>query len=597
VSRPLDDARRRLEDASRGLEALRRASGAEPRSPAEGAEEAAGLRAALEQSRRALEDRSRELESAKARVRELERERAEAPPRAPSADPALEERARRAEEELLRARAAFTQENAGLSGRASLLQAEMVRLESLRRKAEEAAQNAETSRHGVEETLRRELRDAHAAVDRAAVEAGAREARAQAEVQAVQRRLEAALNRLQQLERDRRVEHEKLRAERERLAAALQRAAAAHAALRREVLETREAGDSREAALAARVGSLEIALARAQGEVAALNAAAAARAAGAPDPVLEERALRAEEEVRRLRLAPPPIDPLAAALEKRAQRAEAELRRLLSAPPPADPRAAELEARARRAEDELRQLRAAPPPPPPAPAPAPAAPAPRPSLAGGRTWARLVSRLRPAVETAYAQLRGLSATVPLDEDERRSLRRAASALAGLTDAVLLLERYLDDGPDGVAGPILPALERAVADWRPALEKRGCALELEAETVLPDAGRDLEDLRLVFDQLLRNAVESLPSGARLTITAGRSANGGARVSFEDDGRGLPVEARATPFEPLQESRPGRLGLGLALVRRALRRWGGDAVLETPLAGGARVVLLFAPAPDA
>jgi len=537
VSRPLDDARRRLEDAARGLEALRRASGAEPSGGGSGdAEAAAGLRAALEQSRRALEDRSRELEDAKARVRELERERVALMAREAAPDaPALEERARRAEEELQRARAAFAQENAGLSGRASLLQAEMVRLESLRRKAEEAAQNAETSKRGVEETLRRELRDAHAAVDRAAVEAGAREARAQADVQAVQRRLEAALNRLQQVERERRVEHERLRGERERLATALQRAAAAHAALRRELLETGEAADSREHALAARVESLERALAREREENAQLAAAAmftAKTAAQAPLP-------------------PAPV-------------------------PPAPVAPAPVES---------------------VPLPRPPAPAARPSLVGGRTWARLVARLRPAVETAYAQLRGLSATVPLDEEERRTLRRAASALAGLTDAVLLLERYLDDGPDGVAGPILPALERAVADWRPALEKRGCALELNAEPALPDAGRDLEDLRLVFDQLLRNAFEALPPGSRLRVSAVRSDAGGVKISFEDDGRGLPVEARVSPFEPLMESRPGRLGLGLALVRRALRRWGGDAVLESPLAGGARVVLLFAPAPRA
>jgi signal transduction histidine kinase len=641
MSLPLDDARRRLEDAARGLESLRRATGGEPASPAE-VETGTGLRAALEQSRRALEDRSRELELAKARVRELERERVELMARAGPTDAALAERARRAEDELQRARAALTQENAALSGRSSLLQAEIVRLESLRRKAEEAAQNAESSRHGVEETLRRELRDAHAAVDRAAVEAGAREARTQAEVQAVQRRLEAALNRLQTVERDRRVEHEKVRAERERLAVALQRAAAAHAALRKELQQTVETADLKETAAKTRIESLERTLARVAEENAQVAAAAEivgaykiegtradleertiraeerARLAQeevdrlrtappAPDEakaVLAERLRLAEDEIKRLRAAPPPADPQRAAFEERARLAEAELDRLKNAAAPVDPMRKILDERVRRAEEQLALLNSmsqvvspfsTPAPQAPAAAPAPApVPTARPSLSGGRTWARLVARLRPAVDTAYAQLRGLSATVPLNEDERRSLRRAASALAALADAVLLLERYLDDGPDGIAGPILPALERAVADWRAPLEKRGCALSFTAEAVLPDAGRDLEDLRLVFDQLLRNAAEALPSGANLAVFAGRSQNGGVRVVFEDDGRGLPVEERATPFEPLQESRPGRLGLGLALVRRAMRRWGGDAILETPLAGGTRVVLLFAPA---
>ncbi len=240
--RPLEEARRGLERAARGLEALRLAAGLEENSDAS-SPPAAGLRAALEQSRRALEERGRDLEAARARIKELESAlSAPAAAAAPDTDAAL--RAVRAEEELRRARASLAQENASLAGRASLLQAELVRLEALRRKAEEATQEAERGRRGVEETLRRELRDAHAAVDRAAVDAGAREARAQAEVQAVQRRLEAALNRLRQLER-------------ERLAGALQRAAAVNASLRRELKDSAAEADSRERLLAARLEALE----------------------------------------------------------------------------------------------------------------------------------------------------------------------------------------------------------------------------------------------------------------------------------------------------------------------------------------------------
>ena len=254
--RPLEEARRGLERAARGLEALRLAAGLKSTTEENPAPAAAGLRAALEQSRRALEERARELEAARMRIKDLESAlSAPAAAAAPDTDAAL--RAVRAEEELRRARASLAQENASLAGRASLLQAELVRLETLRRKAEEAAQESERGRRGVEETLRRDLRDAHAAIDRAAVEAGAREARAQAEVQAVQRRLEAALNRLRQLERERRVEGEKVRAERERLAAALQRAAAVNAALRRELKDGAAEADSRERALSARLDALK----------------------------------------------------------------------------------------------------------------------------------------------------------------------------------------------------------------------------------------------------------------------------------------------------------------------------------------------------
>ena len=239
VGMRLDDARRSLEGASSALSAMRREGGATESGP-EG-EAAAGLRAALEASRRALEEKARALETAQASVRSLEREREELLRRAadPHADPELAERARRAEAETLKSRQAAAAEAAALNGRVSLLQAEMVRLDSLRRKAEEAVQQGELTRRQVEDALRWELRSAHAALDRAAHEAGAREARMQGDLQALEKKLDAALVRTEQLSREQRGERERWRTERARLAATLQRASAVHAALRREISELR----------------------------------------------------------------------------------------------------------------------------------------------------------------------------------------------------------------------------------------------------------------------------------------------------------------------------------------------------------------------
>ncbi|UPT72653.1 MAG: hypothetical protein M0D55_11905 [Elusimicrobiota bacterium] len=130
-------------------------------------------------------------------------------------------------------------ETAALSGRLSIQQAELVRLSALRRKAEEAVEQGELTRRDVEEALRRDLRATHSALDRAAAEAGAREARAQADIQGLTRRLEAALTRTEQVSREHQAERERWRVERSRLASSLQRAAAVHAALRREIAELR----------------------------------------------------------------------------------------------------------------------------------------------------------------------------------------------------------------------------------------------------------------------------------------------------------------------------------------------------------------------
>src|SRR5581483_8711310 len=89
--------------------------------------------------------------------------------------------------------------------------------------------------------------------------------------------------------------------------------------------------------------------------------------------------------------------------------------------------------------------------------------------------AELVSRLKPAAAAAHERLRELAESAELPAPERAALRRASSALAGLADAVVLLERYLDDGPAGEPGVLGPALERAAADWQPALARKECRL--------------------------------------------------------------------------------------------------------------------------
>lgn len=236
----IEDARRSLEGAARALAALRRESGT-----GEETQAAPGLNAALDAAHRSLEDKVRELEAARARIRELEREREESSARSAGARPdaGLVERVQKAEAEALKTKQAAAAEAAAMSGRLSIQQAEFVRLNSLRRKAEEAAEQSELRRREVEDALRRDLRTVHAALDRAAAEAGAREARAQGDVQNLTRRLEAALTRTEQLSREQQAERERWRAERQRLTLTLQRASAVHAALRRTIAELRGVPD------------------------------------------------------------------------------------------------------------------------------------------------------------------------------------------------------------------------------------------------------------------------------------------------------------------------------------------------------------------
>ncbi|MFI5363938.1 MAG: ATP-binding protein [Elusimicrobiota bacterium] len=102
--------------------------------------------------------------------------------------------------------------------------------------------------------------------------------------------------------------------------------------------------------------------------------------------------------------------------------------------------------------------------------------------------------------------------------------------------------------------------------------------------------------MLLHHILRNVLVGVPRGGRLPVRAARGPEGGVKLEFSDDGPGFPGDWLARRFEPFAAPRRGRAGLGLSLVRRTLRRWGGDAEASNgPSGRGARLTQIFAPPP--
>ena len=75
------------------------------------------------------------------------------------------------------------------------------------------------------------------------------------------------------------------------------------------------------------------------------------------------------------------------------------------------------------------------------------------------------------------------------------------------------------------------------------------------------------LRRILDNLLRNAIESLPpSGGTVTLETTRGPKGGVRVIVADTGRGMTEEELTRAFEDFHTTKAGGTGLGLSVVRR-------------------------------
>ena len=98
-----------------------------------------------------------------------------------------------------------------------------------------------------------------------------------------------------------------------------------------------------------------------------------------------------------------------------------------------------------------------------------------------------------------------------------------------------------------------------------------------------------EVQQVLINLLLNAFDATANGGdpgdrRIQVTT-RAERGRVMVCVRDHGPGVPDEIRARLFEPFNSTKPGGLGLGLAISRSIARRFGGDLTVENHPEGGA------------
>jgi len=116
-------------------------------------------------------------------------------------------------------------------------------------------------------------------------------------------------------------------------------------------------------------------------------------------------------------------------------------------------------------------------------------------------------------------------------------------------------------------------------------------ETQRVTIAQDLPEDLEinaDRRRigsVLSNLLLNALEVMPSGGRIHITA-KTTDTAVVIRVQDTGPGVAPAIRDRLFEPfVTAGKPNGWGLGLASARHMLTEHGGDIWYESPPGGGA------------
>ena len=113
--------------------------------------------------------------------------------------------------------------------------------------------------------------------------------------------------------------------------------------------------------------------------------------------------------------------------------------------------------------------------------------------------------------------------------------------------------------------------------QPEAREAGVSLELATGAALPRVRADRLLIEQVALNLVRNAIDAVEGLAderrRVTIATGVDARGDAELCVADLGDGVPEEARERLFDAFVTTKPGGLGLGLAICRSVIEAHGG------------------------
>jgi PAS domain S-box-containing protein len=120
--------------------------------------------------------------------------------------------------------------------------------------------------------------------------------------------------------------------------------------------------------------------------------------------------------------------------------------------------------------------------------------------------------------------------------------------------------------------------------------RGIVVEAETPLTLPTVMADRDQLKQVFFNITRNAIDAMQPGGRLKIRS-RADDESVYLLFGDSGSGIKATDLARLFQPYFTTKASGHGLGLMIVQRIMRDHGGRAEIESKEGVGTIVTLQF------
>ena len=204
------------------------------------------------------------------------------------------------------------------------------------------------------------------------------------------------------------------------------------------------------------------------------------------------------------------------------------------------------------------------------------------------TLGKMVAHISHEIKNPLITIGGFAAQLgrmaDLPEDARRKLTL-------IHQEVQRLEKFLTDmstftrgaPPQKTVGDLL-ALIREVAELMDSsFKERAVAFHLHAQGRIPPFAFDSGQIRQVLINLFKNALEAMPEGGDLTVSAEVRDND-LVLKITDTGHGIPPDQVHNLFTPFFTTKPGGTGLGLIICRGLITQHQGEITIESEVDHG-------------
>jgi PAS domain S-box-containing protein len=115
--------------------------------------------------------------------------------------------------------------------------------------------------------------------------------------------------------------------------------------------------------------------------------------------------------------------------------------------------------------------------------------------------------------------------------------------------------------------------------------------LDCENEIPLIHCEENQLKQVFINLIKNALEAMPNGGTLTIQVQRDGADKIRIRFVDQGHGIPAEYLPRLGEPFFTTKEKGTGLGLMISHKIIEDHGGKMWITSEVNRGTTVEILL------